>query len=371
MKQHTSWIEVDKAAIKHNLAEINQKLKPKRILAVVKANAYGHGAIEISYLLLKQGINYLGVALAEEALELRKSGIAAPILVLSPVAEGMLYDLIKSNCVLSISRVMQVKEIDNIAKSLNKVAKIHININTGMNRYGINTEDLSQLIAQIKEANNVSLEGAFTHFPQAENSRVTRGQFKDFIKNIEVIKKDFDNDLIIHCANSVATVMYKEMHLDMVRIGTLIFGQSKVPTKMNLKRTWQLKSQVVHLINVKKGQGISYGAEFIAKKDMKIAIVPLGFYHGISMWPIHTSVSLKSASKSIIKEILKLKRANRVIEKAYIDNREAFYVGKTGMEHISLDVTHLKSIKVGDIVHLRTLQTAVNQSVPIVYKEGL
>ncbi len=370
MKQYTSWIEVDKAAIKHNLAEINQKLKPKRVLAVIKANAYGHGASEISHLLLKQGVNYLGVALAEEALELRKSGIAVPILVLSPVIDEIIYDLLKANCVLSVSSVAQVKNVNKIAKSLNKVAKIHININTGMNRYGINPKDLSLLLEKVLESKNISLEGAFTHFPQAENEELTKKQFEEFLMNVEIIKKQFGNDLLFHCANSVATVKYKEMHLDMVRIGTLIFGQSKVSANLDLKRTWRLKSKIVHLINVKKGQSISYGAEFIAKKNMRIAIIPLGFYHGISMWPNHTSISLKTAAKNVIKEVLKFGRSNKVIEKAYIDNKEVFYVGKTGMEHIALDVTRLSSVEVGDVVILRTLQTAVNQSVPIVYKEG-
>lgn len=370
MKQYTSWIEVDKAAIRHNLAEINQKLNPKRLLAVIKANAYGHGVKEVSHLLLEQGVNYLGVALAEEALELRKSGIAVPILVLSPVIEEVIYDLLKANCVLSVSSLTQVKNINQTANSLNKTAKIHININTGMNRYGINPKDLPLLLGKVQEARNISLDGAFTHFPQAENQTLTKKQFKDFLGHVELIKEKFNSDLIFHCANSVATVKYKEMHLDMVRIGTLIFGQSKVSSNLDLRRTWKLKSKIVHLMDVAKGQGISYGSEFVAKNDMKIAIIPLGFYHGISMWPNHTSISLKTAAKNVIKEVLKLRRANKVIEKAYINNKEVFYVGKTGMEHIALDVTHLNSVAVGDVVVLRTLQTAVNQSVPIVYKEG-
>jgi len=369
MKQHTSWVEVDKSAIKHNLNEINEKINPKRILAVVKANAYGHGVVEISHLLLKNGIDYLGVALSEEALELRKNGIAVPILILSPVLKESLFELIRANCTLSVSSIKQLNDINEVSKKLNKTAKIHVNIDTGMNRYGLNPDDLKPLLAKLNELEKVELEGIFTHFPQAENSGVTEKQFKVFMNTVEMAKKIHNDRLFIHCANSITAVKYPKMRLDMIRVGSLIFGQSKVPSTLNLKKTWALKSKIVHIKEVNKGEGISYGAEFVAKKDMKIAIVPLGFYHGISMWPNHTSVSIKTAAKNIAKEILKIKRVDRVIEKAHFENQQLYYLGKTGMEHIALDVTNCKNIKVGDIVTLRTLQTAVSQSIPIVYKE--
>jgi len=369
MKQHTSWVEVDKSAIVHNLKEIKRKINPDRILAVIKANAYGHGAVEIARLLLKNEINYLGVALAEEALELRKNGIAAPIIVLSPVIKEMLLDLIKANCTLTVSSLNQLIDINAVAKKLDKSANVHLNIDTGMNRYGLDPKDVKEIIDELNGMNNVVLEGIFTHFAQAENSKVTNEQFDIFIDKVQLIKNNYKDDLIIHCANSIATLKYQKMRLDMVRIGSLIFGNSKISSNLDLKRSWCLKSKIVHIKKVNEGQGISYGAEYIAKKNMKIAIVPLGFYQGISMWPNHTSVSLKTATKNVLKELLKLRRVDRVIEKAYFGEKELHYLGKTGMEHIALDITDCESISVGDIVVLRTLQTAVNQSVPIVYKE--
>lgn len=370
MKQYTSWVEVDKSAIKHNLFEVKNKLKPTRVLAVVKANAYGHGSVEVARLLLAEGIDYLGVALAEEAIILRDNGIEAPILILGPVMSEALPKLIELNCTLTISNVKQIDDINQEAIKINKKANIHLNINTGMNRYGINPSDVPNFLIRIKKAKNVNLEGVYTHFPQAENESITKRQFALFTREVDKIKSFIDYDLIMHCANSIAAVKYKEMHLDMIRIGSLLFGQSRVQSNLNLKKSWQLKSKIINIIDVNKGEGIGYDKEFTAEKDMKVAIVPLGFHHGVSMWPNHTSVSLKTAVKNIVKEILKFSRASRAIESALVGTREANYVGKTGMEHLALDITDLEDVKIGDVVDLRIIQTAVNQIIPIVYKEG-
>jgi alanine racemase len=369
MKQHTSWVEVDKRAIKSNLTKIKDRFNKTKILAVVKANAYGHGDVEVSHLLLQEGIDYLGVSLPVEALKLRKAGIAAPILVMSPALEEDYIDLIKSNCTLTISNFSSVVKINEVAERLNKKVRVHVNVDTGMGRYGVKAKDFENVIQSVVNQSNLTLEGVYTHFPKAEDKVITKKQFSIFEDIMKTAQRFEASPIIFHCSNTTAAILYPEMKLNMTRLGSLIFGHCRVKNNLELEKTWKLKSRIINVLNINKGESVGYGCEFIANKAMKVAIIPLGFHDGIGMWPNHASKNKKSIIKNVIKESSKLIGSKRFADSAIINNKKAYYVGKVGMQHVALDITEHENVSIGDVVTLSILQTAVNRDIPVIYKE--
>lgn len=301
-----AWIEINLENLSHNFELIkgyidnlkasHVNLKPK-IMAVVKANAYGHGLIEISRQAIESGASWLGVALVQEGLRLRDGGIKAPILCLGSHAPKKIKDALSNDITLSVTSLESAKLISDLCQELNMEAKVHIKIDTGMNRIGINHRNAIQSIILIKKMPNIKIDGVFTHFACASKKEdsYTLMQWEIFNKIMSELKIVCPDITTYHCANSAAFARYPYMHLDIVRLGIIIYGInpfnndyrefcSKDTAKFieNVKPILSLKAKISFIKKVAQGENISYCGTYTTKRDSIIATIPVGYADGYS-----------------------------------------------------------------------------------------
>jgi alanine racemase len=298
----STWAEVDLKAYAHNIKELKRITRPAvRLMAVVKANGYGHGAIEVARAALKNGAKLLGVARLNEAIQLREAGLQAPILIFGyspPNLAEMLIDYDLTQTVYSFAAASALSEI---AVCRGKKIKIHIKIDSGMGRLGLlldglkagNFEDTPALspireIEAITRLAGLEPEGIFTHFATADSAdksyaNLQLERFMNFIDNLDQAGLEFP---IKHAANSGALIDMPESHLDMVRPGIATYGfypsDEVDKSQVNLKPVMTLRSNVIHLKKVPAGFNISYGISYQTKKPTTIATVPIGYADGFN-----------------------------------------------------------------------------------------
>ena len=256
--------QINVAAIIHNYKQIRNSIPSYiKVMAIVKADGYGHGAVEIAQILQKEAVDYLAVAIAAEGRELRAAGITIPILVLGYTPAGDIPILIESDLTQTIFSYEMAKFISYEACKLGKRIKIHIKVDTGMGRIGFvpHPESIEQIV-DINKLPNIEIEGIYTHFASAdeEDPSYTKEQssiFHGFLKELNQVDIDFP---IIHAANSAGIIMHKNTHLSMVRLGIVLYGHypSEVASTygLNIIPAMSLKTQVVHVKEVPKGQSI-------------------------------------------------------------------------------------------------------------------
>ncbi len=326
-----TWVEVNLDAISHNINQIKGLVEKKgsKLLAVVKDNAYGHGAIEIANLAHKIPVHKLGVATVAEAIELRQAGISLPILVLGTTLPGDAEEIVKNDITQTVCDLNICKKLAEIARKLHKRAKVHVKVDTGMGRIGIRYESAFDYIKTIKQIPELDIEGIFTHFAVADTEEnYTNLQIKRFCSIISMIEK---NDIYIpikHAANSSAILNFPESYFDMVRPGIAIYGiypcqNSKI--KLYLKPALSLKTRVVYLKEVPQGESLSYGRTYVTQRTTKVATIAIGYGHGFNR---------------------KLSNNGEVI----IRGKKAPIIGTICMDQSLCDVTHIKDVSVGDEV---------------------
>lgn len=279
-----SLLEINLEALSSNFKALNKVIEPTKFMAVVKANAYGHGLIECSRHLEKIGANYFGVALVEEGVELRKAGIKSPILVFGGIVGGQIDLYLKHDLDITASSIDKLKAIDETAKKANKRARVHLKIDTGMRRIGVRPSSAQKLIDFALTIKNSDLIGVFSHFANADHKEFaeTEEQLQEFLSCTDNLKKTHPK-VIRHIANSAGALASKATHLDMARIGISLYGIYPAPhlsSVVSLKPVMSLTSQVVFFKVVTKGQGVSYGHTWHAPKDSRVVTVPIGYGDG-------------------------------------------------------------------------------------------
>ncbi len=277
--------------LQYNIEEIKKRLKPEvKICLPIKADAYGHGAVRIAVAAIRAGVSYLAVASVQEAIELRNAGIITPIISLSlPILEEI-PSLIEYDIEPLVIDEEFINMLNEQAKKVNKIAGVHLKIDTGMNRIGCTPDEAVKIAMQIKRATNLNLKGTCTHFAVSdskakEDIAYTKEQIKSFKQAVKEIKKAGVNTGLVHAANSGAIVQYPEAQFDMVRPGILIYGYTPseaLSKDIKLKPVMELISQVVHIKKIKKGESVSYGRIWTAEKDTFVATLPIGYADGLS-----------------------------------------------------------------------------------------
>ena len=295
-----AWAEIDLGNLDHNLKLIKSAgtTRDAGIMAVVKANAYGHGAVEVSKQVLKNGASSLGVALVEEGIQLRKAGIGAPIYVLGECSPHSVRDAVKNKLILTINSFASAENFTNIVGKNNGDLHVNINIDTGMNRIGINWKDAVGEIPLINRIRGLNIEGIFSHFSNASEedddySKLQWERFSRIRKEIERILPDINN--IYHFANSAAFFRFPFSRLDMARIGLSLYGlnpygerwEEWVPEETRnmisrLKPVLSLKSKISFIKRTGTGEPISYCGTFKTKAESIIATIPVGYADGYS-----------------------------------------------------------------------------------------
>jgi alanine racemase len=328
-----TWAEISLDAIEHNAKQFRNYIQDStKLMAVVKADGYGHGAAEVAQTAINAGADYLAVALLDEALELRKAGISHPILVLGYTPVRSIKKAVLEDIALTVFSHDVLDEIIHQTAQIKKVASIHLKVDSGMSRIGVTSAEEALALAQ-KAINSpfLYLEGIFTHFANAdsEDPSYTRKQFATFISMVEHIEENNIHIPIRHCCNSAATMNFPDMHLDMVRVGIALYGlYSDVSLKghaIQLQQAMSLKTKIAALKTVPASQPISYGCTFVPSQDSIIATLPIGYADGVSR--------------------LLSNRANVLTR-----GEAAPVAGRVCMDQMMIDVTHIPNSTLGDEV---------------------
>ncbi len=288
MSTEGTYIIVNLKQISENCNLIRNIISNKcKIMAVVKANAYGHGSVEVSKeLQQKNDIQYFAVACLEEAIELRRAGIKGEILILGYTKLDQIYLLNQYNLTQAVFSYQYAEKINK----LNNQTKIHIEVDTGMSRTGFychDTNDIEKCINQIKRVfmlPNLKVTGFFTHFAESDklHSNFTELQFNIFkIITDYLVSKGYDIGLR-HCCNSAAILQYPNMHLDMIRPGILLYGFHYIGTNLRFKPAMELKSTIIQIKQLRAGDFVSYERSYLLLEDKKIATIDIGYAEGYS-----------------------------------------------------------------------------------------
>ena len=278
-----TWAEVNLKNLEYNFKEIKSRLRPEiKILVTVKADAYGHGLIAVSKRLVAHGVDFLGVASIDEGIKLRNAGIKSPILVLGLILKKDILPLFNYNLTPTVCDVEMASALNRKAAALKKPIHLHIKVDTGMGRIGILHDYAFRLVKQIHKLKFVVIEGIFTHFPFADvNRKFTVFQINLFNKLVSDLKRSGIAIPLVHAANSIGLIDYKNSHFTMVRPGLVIYGlYPKAGLGINLKPVLSLKTRIIFIKQVPPGYGISYGHTYITKRWTRIVTLPIGYGDG-------------------------------------------------------------------------------------------
>ncbi|NLY44146.1 MAG: alanine racemase [Clostridiaceae bacterium] len=328
-----AWAEINLNYLAHNMQEIRRiTSKNAEIMAVVKADAYGHGAIQVSKTLLANGADRLAVAFLDEAIQLRNAGIDASILILGSTPEQWVEQLIDNDIVATVYNYSLSSAISNAAIKKNKTARIHIKIDTGMTRLGFKCGESSiKTIMDISRLPGLEIEGIFTHFASADeaDTKFTWEQFQRFMYICNKLEEKGLHIPIKHVCNSAAILRFPEMHLNMVRPGIVLYGlqpsNEMDMSKIQLKPVMQVKTVITHLKEVEKGTPVSYGRVYTTSQNSLIATVPIGYGDGYSR--VLTG------------------KANMIVR-----GKKVPVVGRICMDQCMIDVTGVEGVSIGDEV---------------------
>lgn len=334
-----TWAEISLNAIEHNYKVIRNKVADDtKVCCVIKADGYGHGAVELSQIYEKLGADFFAVSNIDEGIEIRKSGSKLPIVILgyTPVSEAK--NLAAYNISQAVFSLEYAKELSEKCVEEDCICKMHIKVDSGMSRIGFMCQEFPRdeySIEEICEAcclPNLEVEGLFTHFcvsdEDAEGREFTNKQYENFIHVRDSLKKRGVDISVVHCSNSGAIEDYPETCCDMVRAGIILYGlapSSKLADRLDLVPAMTLKTVVAFVKEVQKGATISYGRTFTADRKMKIATVPIGYADGFI-------------------------RQNAKDGYMMVNGKKAKIVGRICMDQTMLDVTDIEDVKTGDEV---------------------
>ena len=278
-----AWVEVNLDCIEHNILEFKKYLKKDaKLFAVVKADAYGHGAVMIAPVLLASGVDFLGVSSIDEGLQLRENDIEAPILVLGAVPVWSFDRAAQNNISVSVFSDEHIEACRQTYEKLKIKPKVHVKIDTGMNRIGVRPENAAEFIKKIQSCAFINLEGIFTHFATAETQELAEEQYKKFN---DVVSSVNTQGLLIHCCNTAAVISYNDFNYNMARVGVGIYGmQPDLPdgiTPPDIKPAMSLKGRITNIHTAQKDEGVSYSHTFETQKETKIATIPIGYADGV------------------------------------------------------------------------------------------
>lgn len=324
-QQSRTWAEIYLDRAVENFNAIKQHTG-KEIIAVVKADAYGHGAVELARRYESLDVSYLAVACVQEGAELRENGIHAPILVLGTVADEDVSEALNLNLTLTVYSVESAKMISNQAQKEEKNAKVHVKIDTGMSRIGFRFDAYDDVASAIALP-NLAAEGIFMHFADAENPEqsFTDLQFARFENMLKQMQTRGITFKICHCANSAAVLNYKKAWLTHVRAGIILYGWGCENETLPLQPVMELKTRVCDIRTVYPGDTVSYGRTYEAKEARKIAVVPAGYADGIKR-------SLSGCGQVLLNGVF------------------VPICGRVCMDMTMLDVTEVPYVNIGDVV---------------------
>lgn len=363
---HDVWVEVDLSALRHNLLQVRRALADSvKLMAVVKANAYGHGCVETSRAFAESVADGLAVTRLEEALPLREAGLTLPILLFAPIQPENAEAAVRHDLAMTVTGLSLAHTISEAAARLGKTADVHVKVDTGMGRLGLLPAQAAATVQKIAALPNIRVAGVYTHFATAadnlEFARAQLDRFRGVIRSLRDAGVDFG---LAHAANSAAILRLPESHLDMVRAGTILYGQypsGRVPYSLDLRHTWRLKARVCDVRELPAGSPVGYGSEFVTKRPTRTAVIPIGFADGFTLVPEGPFYRRSALAFAAIKL-----RRSLVVQ---IRGRKAPVIGRVATQMIVADVTGTAGVEVGDEVIVPAMRIPTSALVPRVYLE--
>lgn len=327
-----NWVTVDLQAIRHNYHLLADTLpKDVRVMAVVKADAYGHGALAVAQTVLAEGAGALAVALVEEGITLREAGVFAPILVLGAATETAAEAAIEHDLAQTVFYPHQIEYIERAAQRVGKPARVHVKLDTGMGRIGLRTEEEAKALAEaLQNAAHVQATGVYTHFSDADApldggamNPYTQAQLERFM----VLRRYFPAEISSHVSNSAMSLLYPEARFQMVREGITLYGYPPIPTHLPFCPALSWQTEVVHVKDVEAGSAISYNCTYVAKEPRRVATLAVGYGDGY-----HRALSNRGA--------------------VLIGGKRCAILGRVCMDQMMADVSDVPDVRVGDPVVL-------------------
>jgi alanine racemase len=323
--------EIDLDAVASNLSEVRRRLGPGvKVMGVVKANAYGHGAVGVAERLVAEGADWLAVGEVTEAVELRRAGISLPLLILGPTLTKNIPVVVRYRVSVTVTDVGFARRLDAEAEKAGEEHGVHIVVDTGMGRLGRFPDEIPALAAEIAGLRHLRLEGIFTHFP-APDREVVMTQVLAFRRLLGELGEQGIDPGIRHAANSSAVFLHPESHFDMVRPGIALYGIDPGGLARRaggrLRPALRLTSEIVFLKDVPAGASIGYRPGYTSPRATRIATIPIGYAHGYSY---------------------RFSNRGRVL----VRGEEAPVVGRISMDYTTIDVGHVAGVRVGDPVVL-------------------
>ncbi|MEO8394978.1 MAG: alanine racemase [Chloroflexota bacterium] len=329
---HSSWVDIDLDALATNVRGLKSLVGDSvALFAVVKANAYGHGAVPVARTALLNGAEYLAVASMQEAVELRSAGIEAPILVMSYVPAQAIRQAVRQNITVTIYDLDLARAYDQAAREAGGTLRVHVKIDTGMGRLGVLASDAMPFFRTLLTLTHLEVEGIYTHFSMAdEDLDYTLEQTKTFKQIISPLRAAGFTFKYIHAANSAGTLISKETHFNAVRVGLAMYGlspseQVQVPEFFRPVLSW--KTLIAQVKTLPPGHPVGYGGTYYAKETERVAVIPVGYSDG-------------------------LRRAPQYWGGVLVRGQLAPIIGRVSMEKTSINVTHIPDVVIGDEVVL-------------------
>lgn len=279
-----AWVEINLENLANNIKEIKKGIPSnKKMLAIVKADAYGHGAQMLAQTMLASGVDAFGVSSIDEGLDLREVKIKAPILVVGAVPVWAVETAAQNDISIAIFNEEHLKACKDVYERTGIKPKVHVKIDTGMNRIGVRAEQAVEFIEEVRGANYLNFEGVFTHLAAAEEIEPTREQFNLWNEVMAQIDK---KGLLLHIQNTAGTFAY-EIESNMVRVGISLYGlypdlPEKVNYKPKLKQVMSLKGRITNIHELRAGESVSYGHTYTAYESTQVATIPIGYADGVS-----------------------------------------------------------------------------------------
>ncbi len=332
------WIEIDSSALTHNISQFRWLIgKKRKLLATVKANAYGHGILEVTKVALKAGADWLGVHSIEEGLFLRKKKVDCPILVLGYVSLDELEQAVRYDLRLTVYNPETIGRLIELASRLDRKIRLHVKVETGTHRQGIREEDFFSFVGKILRPPDLILEGLSTHFANIEDTTdhsYARYQLDNFKRICQKLDERGIEIPIKHIASTAAIILFPETYFDMVRIGVGMYGlwpsketylscilQNRKPIQLKPVLSW--KTRIAQIKKIPKGSYVGYGCTFRATRETILAVLPLGYYDGYS-------------------------RAFSNVSHVIIKGQRAPVRGRVAMDFIMTDVTDIPDVHLED-----------------------
>lgn len=334
-----AWLEIDLGAIERNARRLVEIAAGAELMAMVKANAYGHGAIEVSRAVLRGGATWLGVLAAGEGIELRRAGITVPILVVGHTPVRWVPDAVGHGLTLAVASLASAEAIAAAASDLNTTANVHLKIDTGMTRLGVPPEQAVEFARALLRLYNLRLDGVYTHFAMADDPdghgkdwgrEFTQQQLERFQGVVAALDRAGIPVRYRHCANSPAAVTLPEARFNLVRSGILIYGldpSPEVPCPAGLTPALAFKTEIAHVRDVPEGRYVGYGATYRTTRPTRLAVIMVGYADGF-------------------------RRAPRNYREVLVHGRRAPIIGRVCMDQTMIDVTAVEGVAAGDEVVL-------------------